>query len=300
MDTSSEEELSDFFPLYPIPVIRNEPRTTIHTSDPSDRSDSLKARAEKFHKSRALLSLDYGRQFDTLDVHDDALFAALPMFKFKEAAESQFLNLVNATLHNRLDETQVSNHTSQETYLLDLSASHNDFAYHKELLEHHVEELAENLRAIRAHGKTRWPCNKVPEVVSALEVLEENFVWLETRAQNLSALCDRAMKEIHNKSVLAESQGANRQSDEINKLNKVATFLSVFYIPLSFVSGFFGMNFTNFGQGSLPIWVYFVTAAPVLACSILFMFWREMTWRQKKADRDSGRDAASRKLRGKD
>ena len=299
-DTSSEEELSDLFSLYPIPIIRNEPRTAIHTSDTLDRNDTLKKRAEKFHKSRALLSLEYGRQFDTPNVYDDALFAALPIFKFKEAAESQFLNLINAVLHNRLDETQVSNHTSQENYLLDLSASHNDFAYHKQLLEHHVEELAENLRAIRAHGKTRWPCNKVPEVISALRVLEENFVWLETRARNLSALCDRAMNEIHNKSVLAESQGANRQSDEINKLNKLAMFLSAFYIPLSFVSGFFGMNFRNFGQGKLSIWVYFITAAPVLACSILFMFWREIRWQRKKADRASGRDTASKKMRGKD
>ena len=296
-DAFVNQELVNLTFLEPIPTIRNEPRSAIHTSTSKDISEELKKRVALFETSRALLSLDYGRHFEDLNVFDDALYATVPIFKFKAAAESQFLNLVDAILHNHLEEIGPTvEFVSRKDYLMDLRISHDDFAYHRELLEHHVSEIFDNIRAIRAHGTTRWPtgddsdtttgeateedrqadaeikAQSKAKVKTTLKALEEDYVWLHERAKNLSGLCDRAMKDIHNKRALAESQGANEQTEKINELTRMATFLSVFYVPLSFTSGFFGMNFHVFGQGHVPLWVYFAVSMPLLICSIFFMF----------------------------
>jgi len=84
------------------------------------------------------------------------------------------------------------------------------------------------------------------------------------------------MKEIHDKATLAESIRSNELADQVNKLTKLATLMSVFYIPLSFTTGFFGMNFSVFGQGNVKVWWWAVISVPVLAVSVLVMFFGSM------------------------
>lgn len=56
-----------------------------------------------------------------------------------------------------------------------------------------------------------------------------------------------------------QSQRGIEQTDRISKLS----FLAYFYIPLTFVASFYGMNFKELGT-SLSIWSYFVMAMPLL------------------------------------
>lgn len=272
--------IPDFSKFEPIPLVRNEPRSAIHKSESDERSKELLRRSETFQKSRSLLTLDYGRQFEELDIHNDAFYAVIPIYKFKAAAESQFLNLIDALLHNNIEDIRFTKASSdglgRDDYLVDLESSHDDFSYNKEILEHHVHEIRENIRAIKAHGSTQWPASDHPKVKEAVRVLLEDFDWLHERARALSALCDRALTDIHEKSALAESFKANEQADRVNKLTRLATFMSVFYIPLSYTSGFFGMNFSVFGQGSVPLWLYPVVSAPILVCSFMFMYWNDI------------------------
>lgn len=266
--------------LEEIPLIRNEPRSAIHKSESDERSKELSRRSEAFQKSRSLLTLDYGRQFEELDVYDDAFYAVIPIYKFKAAAESQFLNLVDALLHNNIEDIRFTKASGlgpdKDDYLIDLASSHDDFSYNKEILERHLQEISDNIRAIKAHGSTQWPSSDHPKVKAAIRALLEDYEWLHERAGALSALCDRALTDIHDKSALAESFKANEQADRVNKLTRLATFMSVFYIPLSFTSGFFGMNFKAFGQGSVPLWLYPVVSVPILICSFLFMYWKDI------------------------
>jgi len=264
-----------------ISTIRNEPNKAIHSGESERRSRQLLERSLKFQQSRALLNLDYERLLDDFENLDDAFYCITPIFKYKATAENQFLNLVDSVLQQSLDKirftmTAPSRGTKEAQYFEDLNQYHGHFAYHKEILEKHGRSLADNLRAIKARGGPQWPrgaCTGREKVQTVLTTLQEDFEWLEQRAKSLSELCDRAMQDIHNKSTLAEALKSNDQADQVNRLNTLATFISVFYLPLSYTSGFFGMNFSSFGQGDLPLWIYPVVSVPILLVSVLFMLY---------------------------
>lgn len=291
------DELKDLEPFDLISTIRNEPNKVIHPSESGRRNQELAKRAQRFRQSRALLNLDYGRHFDDLEVYDDAFYAILPIFKYKAYAESQFLNLIHSVLQQavetiRFTKSGIDAKDKDGQYFIDLRKSHENFAYHKEILESHIRQTKDNLRSIKARGGTQWPRCTIAEkgrekVQAAIDTLHSDFEWLKEQAQGLSDLCDRAMQDIHDKSILEESLKSNEQAEKVNQLSSLATFMSVFYIPLSFTSGFFGMNFSAFGQGHAPFWLYPVVSVPILVVSILFMYSKHIVRMFKKASKTS-------------
>ena len=67
-----------------------------------------------------------------------------------------------------------------------------------------------------------------------------------------------------NRAVVAESRKLIDQAESLKRL----TLLATFFIPLSFTTSLFGMNFEELGQGHLHVWLFAVVSAPVL-CSLL-------------------------------
>jgi hypothetical protein len=273
----NKQELENFFEL--ISTIRNEPNSATHRESETE-SKRNRARAEKFQQSRALLNLDYGCHFEGLEVYDDAFYTIVPIFKYKAYAESQFLNLVESVLQENIENirfrfTKSDAATSDKDgkFFINLNASHENFAFHKELLESHVRELGDNIRSIKSRGGPEWLRSNHEKVKTTIDTLQDDFEWLQERARALSGLCDHAMQDIHDKTTLEESYKANGQAEQVNKLTRLATFMSVFYVPLSFTSGIFGMNFSSFGQGSVPLWVYPIVSVPILIFSFVFMYW---------------------------
>ena len=62
-----------------------------------------------------------------------------------------------------------------------------------------------------------------------------------------------------NRSVVLESRKAIEQPNHVKKLNLLATF----FIPLSFTTSLFVMNFQVFGQGGLGTWMFHTIAVPI-------------------------------------
>lgn len=50
------------------------------------------------------------------------------------------------------------------------------------------------------------------------------------------------------------------------------TLLALIYVPLSFVTGIFGMNIQQISGSGLNIWVCFVTLVPVIVLTVLIFF----------------------------
>jgi hypothetical protein len=138
-----------------VPVIRNEPRTAINSSRSATKTRQLQGRAAAFHQSRALLNLDYGQHFEDLEVYKDPFFSILPIFKYKALAESQFLNLVESVLMDDLESTRLAK--PRYEYLPGLQTSHDNFVFHRELLESHARNIRENLWSIKSRGGPDWP-----------------------------------------------------------------------------------------------------------------------------------------------
>jgi CorA-like Mg2+ transporter protein len=267
-----------------LPVIRKHPRIAFQSSMSTQKAQKLAERAAAFQQSRALLNLDYGRHFDNFEVFEDAFYAAEPLFKFKACAEAQFLNLVESevlsVLSKKLD--------AMENSPTSLEALNNlaDFVFHKELLESHAQGLKENIQSIE--NRDAWPKrdNTNPKVNDSAIALLKDYKWLYERTKELSAACDRGMKDIHNKSMLAESIGSNKQAQAVEALTRLTTIISVFYIPLSFTTSFFGMNFSLFGQGHQPLWLWAAVSLPVVILSFITYFLFQPLRRSVRATSD--------------
>ena len=82
-----------------------------------------------------------------------------------------------------------------------------------------------------------------------------------------------------NRAVVAESRKAIDQAERLKRL----TLLATFFIPLSFTTSLFGMNFEELGQGHLHVWLFAVVSAPVLVLSYCAYVWDEKCTRVYKA-----------------
>ena len=70
----------------------------------------------------------------------------------------------------------------------------------------------------------------------------------------------------------------NMMSNRMNEVMKVLTIIATIFIPLSFLSGVFGMNFNNSLPGQENAWAFtiFVAACTTLGLGMLGLFW----WRK--------------------
>lgn len=254
-----------------------------------------KAASSGFQQSRSLLNENYGKTLDKATMASDAFYTTNDLFSFAAFAEVQFLNLVESVL-------------ARETGLAVLSKtpSLTTLIFHKELLELHARQLRENISSLKTRGGLAWPKSSNPEqeqvAADAARLLLHDYEHLLQRCLELSASCDRGMMDFNHKATLSESTRANTLGESVEKLTKIATLLSFIYVPLSFTTSFFGMNFMDLGQGSLHIWVWFAVSVPVLAVSFAALwahtrlpeFWESWNWLERlrvRRARDRLRDS---------
>lgn len=215
----------------------------------------------KYSQSAANLHLEYGSRLNAELAFYDSFYAFNKIFTFVAFAEVQFLNLL---------EIKITAETSQIT-LSSGTATLSNLKRFKDVLEAHVRILKGNLACIKTSGGSKW--SKVPWSKSDLVALAESsrntllqdFTYLVEFAEGLSTRCDRGMDLVINSAMLAESKETYLQAQGMVRLTRLAFF----YIPLSFTSGFFGMNFRELGNGSLRIWIWFVVAFVVTLLSLI-------------------------------
>jgi hypothetical protein len=96
----------------------------------------------------------------------------------------------------------------------------------------------------------------------------QKFQGLLTDVEMLLSLYDRTMKiyewHIHDNDSNYRSELASEQLDEAKESKATAISLgklsnmAFFHLPLNFVSAMLGMNLAIFGQGTVPVWVFFL------------------------------------------
>lgn len=243
------------------PTIQHRPRIALR-SESARPTDSTEP-SDKFPQGAQLLAQHCGKLLDSPTMLIDPFYAMTDLFKFCAFSEVQFMNIMEAKIKDDTDHSSLQKEKPTLSNLL----------YCREIVQVHLARLQETIKVIRHRGGLQWPhvaeeqTHQYKKARIAKESLLEDYEHLAQRAETLLDRCSKGMDVIMSNVMLAESKRAIVQAQSVAKL----TLVAFFYIPLSFTSSFFGMNFVQLGQGTLPIWIWFVVSVPVFLVSILFL-----------------------------
>jgi Mg2+ and Co2+ transporter CorA len=116
------------------------------------------------------------------------------------------------------------------------------------------------------------PAQQAAQADAAAASLLEDYQALLHRANSLSQLYSEGIDDIRTSAMLMESKKAIVQAEGVARL----TLLAFFFLPLSFTTSLFGMNFKELGD-QLSIWTWVVVSVPIFGFSVILCFWRELS-----------------------
>ncbi|KAL1626891.1 hypothetical protein SLS56_006619 [Neofusicoccum ribis] len=217
----------------------------------------------KFVQSSSLLPLNYGRSLDERVAARDPFYAVSELFTFCAFSETQFLNMLESKLSSATNAETLSKRPLELSNLL----------YMQKAVKVHAERIRDNIETIKTRGSASWPRandGKPHDKVEAVaDVLEKQYEHMLRRAEMLSARTDDETRFLTNKALVDEAKRARDQAAEVTKLTRLAFF----YIPLSFISSFFGMNLDPLTDARNSLWWFFVISVPTLCLSTAPLIW---------------------------
>lgn len=219
-------------------------------------------------QSASLLPAQYGSTLVVDALPTSALYALSELFSFAAHSESQFLNMIHS---------QVT--TEMRALEIETARSMDNLRYYKSLVDEHIETISDTLRFIRKGGDKTWVDNGEPSQVvkEAMEAVETDFQHLLVKAKALTNLCVEGSNTILQRASLEEFKKGLLHAVVVGRL----TLLAFFFLPLSFTTSLFGMNFIELGTGALHIWIFFATLVPMLGLSAAFAFPQLIPWSGK-------------------
>lgn len=200
---------------------------------------------------------NYGSYLKTEVMAQDAFYALNELFEFSAASVNQLLENFEVNIST----------TPQDSGRRSIS----ELLVTKSLVDDYQRYVKDISDTICARGGPKWPRATQPEHCEKADRAAEQ---LETRYQRLLGRCDRLSEHfasniaiLMNSEQQRQTERAIEQTDRLSKLS----FLAYFFIPLSFATSFYGMNFKELGIG-LSIWTYFAMAIPLLGASLVAWF----------------------------
>ncbi|KAK4614154.1 hypothetical protein CLAFUW4_09099 [Fulvia fulva] len=210
---------------------------------------------------------DYGLYINL--ARSSSLHAPSKLFAFAAASGSQFLNLIQRLVD---DEVRLADAFEPE------NASMSNLLHHQQVLNERRRRLKGGPLALEEQSS--WP-HALSVTQTELHMtghtqskLYRDFDGLIRAAQDIADECNRGARNVIQLASHAESQKAIAQAEDLGRLTRLATI----FVPLTLIAAFFGMDSSLFGQGTLPIWVFFAAAGPTLVLSVLLLMPR---WRQR-------------------
>lgn len=221
--------------------------------------------------------MNYGESLDQGLVARDAFYLFQELFEFSAFSTAQFLNMIGNNISNASSSGRALDSGSKQTNLL----------YIQDILERQERCLQENIEAIKSEGMSwwHWPEDEKQrkKCQHAAESLRRDYDALLGHTAMLRGRCQGQIKNLATQVLLADSEKAMIQANEVAKLTKMAFF----FIPLSFTCGLFGMNVSPIVGGAPPIWVWIIVTVPIVCLSLIFLRWspRELfyAWKRPRA-----------------
>ncbi|KAK7413113.1 hypothetical protein QQX98_007999 [Neonectria punicea] len=255
---------------YILPVYQYQPKMFLNTPASENPTTPSLSGDNKLFQSSSLLAQQYGQGLDRETAREDGLYALSELFMFSAFSESQFLNLLGQLIEEEDEMLRSSTlHPEKRTTV--------NLEFYKRTIDSHMRTLKAAYSCIEAGGGPTWPraSGKRQQAIAnaTMEKLKGDYAELIHRADAQSKRCVDASYLLMNKIMIEDTQRGLLQAEAMARL----TLLAYFFVPLSFTSSFFGMNFREMQDSEGPrlsVWLGFVVSVPVLLLAIT-MYFRE-------------------------
>ncbi|MFW6319832.1 MAG: CorA family divalent cation transporter [Bacillota bacterium] len=187
----------------------------------------------------------------------------------KESVDYLYFHIIDIITDHHLDVYD---------YLKDAAVTfESDILESKKLNQESVYTLRKNLLRLKNNvSPILEQFNKLTDKNSPL-IHPENLPLFEDVRDHLKRL-DERLNDLREMMRYLLDLYINNQSNTMNRIMTTLTLFSAIFIPLSFLTGFFGMNFTHFAildyQNALLI---FVSLCVILAVLMIMLF-KKMKW----------------------
>ena len=248
----------DFCPIFFEKDLSEKP-----TAPPMAGTDSQTARVNQPLSS---LPGNYGYTIDWRKAAAHPLSTIQELFTFHAASEVQYLNMLEQFI------------TEQITYAENMSGQTEigsilHFDYAKSILVRHDAHIQSILCSLQSNIQD-WK-EAAPQTQSLdgdlLSTLQTDLEYLSTRIHNIIKLCEAGRSTIMSNTSIEEDKRSDEQAALVANLTKATTRLTFIFLPISFVTSVFGMNFRQFGQGTLSIWLWVAITLPLLVLCIILV-----------------------------
>ncbi|EJT80753.1 hypothetical protein GGTG_00747 [Gaeumannomyces tritici R3-111a-1] len=254
-----------------LPTVQSYPHCSLHPQRESVAQDPMPK--PQFAQSASLLHRNYGKRLDKAMMGVDAFYSFHEIFKFCAFSQVQFLNMIEDCISEAVD-LESPEH---------MSIAQSNLVYAQDLLDRQVEILRSTIEIIKARGGPTWPkatttdwahpsneqVQSDKDCAQAAEELRKDFEHLHACAIRLSEACKSKISHLTSRAALAESRKGIDQAREMAYLTRLAFI----FIPLGFVTSFFGMNLEPIAAGNYPLWIFFVIAVPFIILALGLMYW---------------------------
>lgn len=203
----------------------------------------------------------YGALIDSRLAQDDLFYAIHPLLRIAVATELSFLSLVEARLNDEFDPSTLRGRDFHLSTLL----------HTKALLTHRIHGLESNVRFITGYKNLDWPKASNESAGTVKRIAEElgmDFQHLVALSKTLITRCNDSISLIQAVTTVRQAERAMEESRSLKRL----TILAFFFVPLSFTTGLFGMNFKELADQNgnrLSIWVWVIVAIPLTLISLV-------------------------------
>jgi len=130
-------------------------------------------------------------------------------------------------------------------------------------LKNHVEPILDQLDKLVTKNTVLFHKDNQPYYDDLKDHLQRLVIRLNQSRETTHHLLDLHM---------------NNQSTKMNKIMTTLTIFSAIFIPLSFLTGFFGMNFIHFGILSYENAIFLFTISCILIATLMILFFKKKKW----------------------
>jgi flagellar biosynthesis/type III secretory pathway chaperone len=232
------------------PIIKYRPNMGL---SPEKLPNINNAGTEQIPPCAARLHLELGHSLRMPLMADDPFYALTEIFAVAAASQNLLLNMI---------EHKLAQYTQRGSKDFDTLPN---LTYLKGVLLRQMSQTKQARHSIRNTEDSKWPRSTAPAAVRARKMVEQDYDHIYEHAQELDRRCQEAITVLMSSVTIDDAKKAIAQTERVAKL----TILAFVFVPLSFTTSFFGMNFKELENLSISRW--FAMTVPILFATLVVL-----------------------------